>query len=250
MKIIKWILIGIASFIVILALVMCGFFFKMKSEIKKMHVIETKEIVSNVYSINDSFVNMFIVKDSNNYVAVDAGNDIKVIAREFNKLNISADSVKAVVLTHCDGDHTAALPLFKNAKVYFSRDEEQMINGKTSKMMFYHNKIATTDYILLDDQQIVKVGNIAVKGIQTPGHTPGSMSYVINDKYLFVGDAFGLKDGKIDKPNKFFSKDMKMAIQSLTKIANLQRVEYIFTAHTGFTNNYKNAMIDWGKIKE
>jgi hydroxyacylglutathione hydrolase len=250
MKIIKWILIGIASLIVILALVMGGFFFKMKSEIKKMHVIETKEIVRNVYSINDSFVNMFVVKDSNTYIAVDAGNDVKVIMSELKKLNINADSVKAVVLTHCDGDHTAALPLFKNAKVYFARDEEQMINGKTAKMMFYHNKIATTDYILLDDQQIVKVGNIVVQGIQTPGHTPGSMSYVINDKYLFVGDAFGLKDGRIDKPNKFFSKDMKMAIQSLTKIANLQHVEYIFTAHTGFTNNYKNAMIDWAKIEE
>lgn len=76
----------------------------------------------------------------------------------------------------------------------------------------------------------------------TPGHTLGSMSYLVNDTCLFVGDAFGLKNGKVDTPNKFFSSDMKTAILSFDKISNLSDVEYIFTAHNGYTNNYKNAV--------
>ena len=241
-KTIKWILIVITSLIVILALVMGGFYFKFKSEISKMHVTETKEVVHNVFAIKDSFVNMFLVKDSDNYVAVDAGEDIKVVRAELVKLNIDSSKVVAVFLTHGDGDHTAALPLFKNAKVYLSSQEEQMINGKTAKMLFFHNKIATKSYILLDDQQTLVLGNISVKGIATPGHTPGSMSYVINNKYLFVGDAFGLKEGKIDKPNKFFSMDLKTAIKSFDKISNLTQVDYIFTAHNGYSADYKNAV--------
>jgi len=248
-KTFKWILIVIASFLVIVALIMGGFYFKMKSEINKMHVTETKEVVHNIFAIKDSYVNMFIIKDGDSYVAVDAGADIQVIRRELAKLNIDSAKVIAVFLTHGDGDHTAAIPLFKNASVLLSRQEEQMINGKTAKMMFFHNKIATKSYILLNDQQKLKLGNISIKTIETPGHTPGSMSYIINGKYLFVGDAFGLKDGKIDKPNKFFSMDMKSAIQSLTKIANLPDVEYIFTAHTGYSSDYKNAMKDWKELK-
>lgn len=241
-RIIKWILIVITSLIVILALVMGGFYFKFKSEINKMHVTETKEVVHNVFAIKDSFVNMFLVKDSDNYVAVDAGEDIKVVRDELVKLNIDSSKVVAVFLTHGDGDHTAALPLFKNAKVYLSRQEEQMINGKTAKMLFFHNKIATKSYILLDDQQTLVLGKVSIKGIATPGHTPGSMSYVINSKYLFVGDAFGLKEGKIDKPNKFFSMDLRTAIKSFDKISNLPQVDYIFTAHTGYSADYKNAV--------
>lgn len=241
-RIIKWILIVITSLIVILALVMGGFYFKFKSEINKMHVTETKEVVHNVFAIKDSFVNMFLVKDSDNYVAVDAGEDIKVVRDELVKLNIDSSKVVAVFLTHGDGDHTAALPLFKNAKVYLSRREEQMINGKTAKMLFFHNKIATKSYILLDDQQTLVLGKVSIKGISTPGHTPGSMSYVINSKYLFVGDAFGLKEGKIDKPNKFFSMDLKTAIKSFDKISNLPQIDYIFTAHTGYSADYKNAV--------
>lgn len=241
-KTVKWILISIGIIIFVLVAIMGGFYYKMKSEIKSMHVLETTEIVPGVFSIKDSFVNMFLVKDNNKFVAIDAGNDIKVIETELKKLNISPDSIEIILLTHCDGDHTAALSLFKNAKIYMSRLEEQMINGKTAKMMFYHNKIYTNSYTLLEDQQELTVGNVQIKGISTPGHTPGSMSYLIDGKYLFVGDAFGLKDGKIDKPNKFFSGDMKTAIQSFDKIINLTKAEYIFTAHNGFSSDYKNAV--------
>ena len=233
---------GITTGIICVVIVAGIFSFKMKPEPDKMSVAETKEVVHNVYAINDSFVNMFLVKDNENYVAIDAGNDIKVIASELKKLKIDPDKVTAVMLTHSDGDHVGALKLFKNAKIYLSKQEEQMINGKTARMLNKFNKIDSKSYTLMNDQQTIQIGKIRIKGILTPGHTPGSMSYLVNDTCLFVGDAFGLKDGKVDKPNKVYTIDMKTAIQSFDKISNLPHVEYIFTAHTGFTNNYKNAI--------
>lgn len=236
--------------IVLTALVMGGFVLKMKSETKKMNVVETKEIVHNIFAIKDSYVNMYLVKDSDNFVAIDAGNDVETIENELKGLSIDPEKVVAVLLTHTDRDHVAALKLFKNASVYLSKEEEQMINGTTTRLLNSHNKINTKTYILLEDGQNIQIGKLTIKGILTPGHTPGSMSYLINDKYLFVGDAFGLKNGKIDKPNSFFTKDMKTALSSLKKIVNLPHAEYIFTAHTGFSNNYKNAMKNWNKITE
>jgi glyoxylase-like metal-dependent hydrolase (beta-lactamase superfamily II) len=221
---------------------MGGFYFKMKSELKNMNVVKTSEVAPNVFAIKDSYVNMFLVKDIDNYIAIDAGSKIETIGNEMKTLHIHPENVVAVILTHTDGDHVAALQLFKNATVYLSKVEEQMINGKRAKMMFFHNKMSTTKYTLLDDQQIIKIGNVSLKAIMTPGHTPGSMSYVVNYKYLFVGDAFGIKNGKIEKPNQFFSSDMKTALLSFKKINDLQGVEYIFTAHNGFTNDYKNAV--------
>jgi glyoxylase-like metal-dependent hydrolase (beta-lactamase superfamily II) len=215
----------------------------MKSEVKKMNVIETKEVVQNVFAVKNGFVNMFLVKDSDNYIAIDAGADVKTIRKELITLKIDTARIEAVLLTHGDGDHTAALPIFKNATIYLARDEEQMINGKTAKMMFFHNKLSRKDYTLLEDGQKLIIGKTHILCILTPGHTPGSMSYLIDNKYLFVGDAFGLKDGKIDKANSFFSKDMKQAIKSFDKIKHLLGVEYIFTAHNGFTNDYKNAVM-------
>ncbi len=241
-KTLKRILIGLGIVITILVLTAVGFGLKMKSEVKKMHVIETKEVVQDVFAVKNSFVNMFLVKDSDNYIAIDAGADAKAIRGELKKLSIDTAKVVAVFLTHGDGDHTAALSTFINAKIYLSREEEQMINGKTAKMMFMHNHISRKDYTLVDDGQKVMIAKILITCISTPGHTPGSMSYLVNDKYLFVGDAFGLKDGKVNKPNSFFSKDMPLAIKSFQKINKLPNAEYIFTAHAGFTADYKNAV--------
>ncbi|MEI7504781.1 MAG: MBL fold metallo-hydrolase [Paludibacter sp.] len=226
----------------ILLLSILGFYFKIKSEMKEMNVIETKQIAKNIFAVNNSFVNMFLVKDSDFYVAIDAGNDKEMVTIELKKLNINPDKVVAVMLTHTDGDHTAALQLFKNAKIYLARQEEQMINGTTSKFLFIGNKLSCKNYNLLDNQQIINVGNLKIKGILTPGHTPGSICYLINDKYLFVGDAFGLKNGKLSNPNELFSMDMKTGIQSMAKIKHLLKAEYIFTAHNEYSDNYKIAV--------
>jgi hydroxyacylglutathione hydrolase len=246
-KILKRVLLGISIVILLIVLFFVGFFLKMRSEVKVMNTIETKEIVDNIFSIRDSFVNMFLMRDSDQYVAIDAGNNSDNVLKELKKLGISPDKIIAVILTHTDGDHVGALKLFKNAKIYLSRPEEQMINGQKSKFLFFGNSIYTKEYSLLDDQQILAIGNIKIKGILTPGHTSGSMCYLINDKYLFTGDALSLKSGRIGKFNEFFNMDTKTAIQSIGKITNIPDVEYIFTAHYGYSSDYKNAVKEWGK---
>ena len=38
---------------------------------------------------------------------------------------------------------------------------------------------------------------------------------------------------------------IEMANKSITKITKLPEVQYIFTAHHGYTNDYKNAVKEW-----
>jgi hydroxyacylglutathione hydrolase len=244
-KTFKKVLIAIGIVIVIIALGALGLYLKLRSELKTMTQVETGKITNDVYAIKDSFVNMFIVQDSNQYVAIDAGNDEETVAAELKKLSIDPEKVVAVLLTHTDGDHVGALKLFKNAKVYFSRPEEQMINGQKSKFLWFGNSISTKEYTLLDDQQILNIGNLKIQGILIPGHTSGSMCFLVNDKYLFTGDAISLNAGKVGKANKFFSMDPETANKSIVKITKLPDAQYIFTAHWGYTNDYKNAVKDW-----
>ena len=110
-KIFKKFLWGIAIVIVILVIIVVGFFLKMKSEVKTMKVNETKELITNIFSIKDSFVNLYLIKDSNNYVAIDAGIDMENVTKEIQKLNINPFNVTAVFLTHTDKDHVAAIKL-------------------------------------------------------------------------------------------------------------------------------------------
>jgi glyoxylase-like metal-dependent hydrolase (beta-lactamase superfamily II) len=241
----KIVLIGIGTLILVCLLIGGGFFYKFNSETKKMRPVATGEIVDNIYAIKDEFVNMYVIKDRNQYVVIDAGKDIDVVAAELKKLNINPDMVVAVLLTHTDMDHVAGIPLFKNAKIYLSKQEEMMLTGEKQKIPGMSNSISRKDYILLEDKQTLKIGNENAFSILTEGHTTGSMCFQVNDKYLFTGDILSLVDGKLGPSVNFFDLNHEMATKSISKITKLPKVEYIFTAHFGYTNNYKNAVKDW-----
>jgi hydroxyacylglutathione hydrolase len=218
-----------------------GFILKANAQTSKMEPVETKEIVHHVYAVKDDFVNLFLIQNNDEYVVIDAGSNLEAVSKELQKLKISSDKVVALFLTHTHFDHTAAIGLFKNATIYLSK-QEMPITDKKSATLTLNKTTYKNTYRFLEDQQIIQVSNIKIKGILTPGHTPGSMSYLVNDKYLFVGDAFSLINGKVDKPNKDYTKDMKSAITSFEKINKLPKAGYIFTAHTGYSSDYKNAV--------
>jgi len=157
---------------------------------------------------------------------------------------IDPNNITAVFLTHTHADHVAAIKLFNNATTYFSKQEEQMINGKKPVFLWIHNHIATKKYLLLNDNETIEIGNIKIKAILTPGHTPGSMCYVVNDKYLFTGDLVSLKEGHISKFNEFFNMDSKGSINSIRKITNLPCCEKIFTSHYGYCEDHSKAITD------
>ena len=244
-KTFKRILTGLGFFVIVSALLFVGYFFKAKSIMKGMTTVETREIVKNVFSIKDSFVNFFLVKNGEHFIAIDAGNDKGVIELELKKLKIDPGKIDAVLLTHTDGDHVAGIGLFKNANIYISRQEEQLLNGKKSRFFLFGNKIDSKSYKLIEDQQIMSLEGIKIQGFLVPGHTPGSMCYLINDTLLFTGDALRLNRGKVEKFYTFFNMDSETAIHSIGKIVHIQGVQYIFTAHNGFTNNFTNAIKDW-----
>ena len=160
-------------------------------------------------------------------------------------MKINPDKVSAVLLTHTDFDHVAAIELFKNATVYLSKEEEQLINGITKRFYIIGNKMNTKDYQLIEDGQVLHIGNIVIQGILTPGHTPGSMCYLINNTYLFTGDVLSLKNGKIDRFNEFFNMDTETAVRSMGKLTDIPNAQYIFTAHYGYSDNYASAVSDW-----
>lgn len=177
------------------------------------------------------------MKDSSNYIAIDAGNSKEAIEKGLKLLNIEPNKIVAVLLTHTDADHVSGLSLFKNAKVIIAKEEEEMINGKTSRAFgLIYNKIECSKHTLISEKEYIVIGNFKIKGILVQGHTTGSMCYVVNDKHLFVGDAASLKDGKIAPFNKFFNRDNDQAIKSMSNFSNLKGIEYVFTAHYGYGN--------------
>jgi glyoxylase-like metal-dependent hydrolase (beta-lactamase superfamily II) len=215
------------------------------AKIKKLSLLSTMKITENIFSIKCGTVNFYIYQKGHAIIAIDSGYCKPVIEEELNRMNIKADKIYHLFLTHSDIDHAGGLLIFKNANIFISGDEEQMISHRRPrKFGFLYNSSFNKPYILLKDNDEVSIGSIRIKAIETPGHTPGSMSYIIDDEILFVGDAIKLFKGKA-KPNRSFSMDYEKQLESIRKIAEISGIKYLFTAHRGYTKDFDKAMEDW-----
>lgn len=223
---------------------------KIKYEISKMHPAETQQFMENIYIVKDEHVNFYLIKNDEGYIAIDAGINKARVGEELYKLDVRPEEIHSVFLTHTDSDHVGALELFDKAKVYILAEEEQMIDGTTHRGLFIKNQI-NTSYQRLKDLEIVTCSNVKVRAIATPGHTPGSMSLLVDEKYLFVGDLLALQDNHAILFNGFFNMDSQNQEISIRKLAVVagDKAEYIFTGHYGYSNDVKTALENW-KIYE
>jgi len=83
---------------------------------------------------------------------------------------------------------------------------------------------------------------IRVQAIATPGHTPGSTSFLVNDSVLFTGDTLVLQDGLVRPFYRLFNMDTAAQRDSIRKLARLEEVALLCNAHTGCTSKYARAM--------
>lgn len=233
-KIILWsfgILVGL------LILSATGFYISYKVATKNMTPAKTMAINDSVYSIQDDFVNAYLFKGKNSYLLVDAGFSKKRVQSELKKLGIPPEKVTTILLTHADSDHTGAIGLFSNAKIYLLREEEQMINGKTAKVEPFKMHWSYGPYQLLNGNDSLTIDGIKIRMIPVPGHTPGSVCYVINNEYLVTGDNLIVVDGKAVPFLDKFNMNTAQQTESLKKLPDLKTFRYILTGHYGITRN-------------
>jgi glyoxylase-like metal-dependent hydrolase (beta-lactamase superfamily II) len=232
-KRILWISGFVIGLIIIAAIAFLIYFL---SATKGMTPAETKAINDSVYCIKDGFVNAFIFKTGNDCILFDAGMREKRFASEMKSLGISPDMITTVLLTHTDGDHIGAMGLFEGCAVYMHRDEEQMINGQNSKGPF-RTIWKYGPYKLLNSNDTLLIGGLRIKIIHTPGHTPGSSCFTVNDNYLITGDNITVVNGKPEHFVKMFNMDTGKQIESIKALPELNNFKYILTAHHGVFKN-------------
>ena len=91
---------------------------------------------------------------------------------------------------------------------------------------------------------VIKTGTANFFIYKSEEDITGSMSYLINESILIVGDTFRLIKGKAC-PIKYYNMDTKKQKESIRKLACLDNVELACTAHRGYTGKFNEAIGLW-----
>ena len=206
--------------------------------------VPTGDVAERVYAVRVGSVNMFLYSDGEHTLGIDSTSSAEAVLAEIQHLSVAP--VTHLFLTHTDVDHAGGLAAFPEGQIYLSEDEERMIDGTTPRMFgVYRNRPLGRPYTLLTDGDVITIGSIRVQAIATPGHTPGSMSYRVDDGVLFTGDTLTLRDGRVQTFYRLFNMDTATQRQSIGKLAQLEGISILCTAHTGYTTDYNTAMEHW-----
>jgi len=155
-------------------------------------------------------VNCYILGDeeTKEAVVIDPGGDEEKIleALKYAKLNL-----KYIIDTHGHFDHVDANQPLKEAtgaKIAIHEADAQMLSQPSAEAMFFTGNRARVSQadLLLKEDDLISFGPYRLKVLYTPGHTPGSISLVLEGfPYVYVGDLlFAGSIGRTDFPGGSF----------------------------------------------
>lgn len=133
-------------------------------------------------------------------------------------------TISHIVLTHCHYDHVGAAWQFKkilpNVKVIAHKDDVDAIEGKPGTEALtaaagYHANLTPVkvDQPITKDMEELMLGGTKLTIYHTPGHTPGSISVLVEDggkKVLFGQDIHGPFLPEFKSDVQAWAKSMKM----------------------------------------
>ena len=173
-------------------------------------------------------VNTYVVglEGESGCIVIDPGAEV---SRVFEAVN--GRTVDAVLLTHAHFDHMlyAEHWLHQGAKLYVHRlDAPALSDPKLNLCAMIHNSLALpSPDIELIEGDIVHEAGLSLQVLHTPGHTPGSVCFLLG-KALFSGDTlFYQSYGRVDLPGGSMQ---KMAC-SLARLSELDGETIAYPGH-------------------
>jgi glyoxylase-like metal-dependent hydrolase (beta-lactamase superfamily II) len=96
-------------------------------------------------------------------------------------------------------------------------DNERLANETGAKVAAHRLSEVRKD-VVLEDGMIVKVGELAVKVVHTPGHSPDSCCYIVGGR-VFTGDCLFVGDcGRVDLPGSSVESMYDSLFQKVRKL--------------------------------
>ncbi|MCL1854144.1 MAG: MBL fold metallo-hydrolase [Clostridia bacterium] len=230
----KWILLIVLGVVLLAAVIVLIYLLP----VLLMTPAESGEILNTgIIALRNNRNCLYFIETSDGFILIDAGSNANAIQNDLSDMGIDGSKVKHILLTHSDSDHTAAIPLFPNAQIYLGKDELQMVDGTKRRSAFGFNAlpggVRLPDLTPLEDGCVLRLGGQTVECLKAPGHTPGSMLYLLDGKYLFTGDAFKVRNGVIEEHP--FTMDHETADASVQKLQEaVSGSQIVITSHYGF----------------
>lgn len=151
---------------------------------------EPVRIVGPIHFVGTKGLGSYLIKGSEGHVVLNTGmpGSGPMIEKSIRKLGFKPEDVKLILAGHAHVDHVGGHAYLKKAtgaKIAVMREEMELFESG-GKLDFHYGAskgfefdAAKADTVFRDEDEI-KLGDISIRALLTPGHTKGSTTYVLN----------------------------------------------------------------------
>ena len=143
------------------------------------------QIWENLYYVGDQMLCMHLVDTGDGLLLFDCGygHTTHMIEQSIEQLGFDCRDLKWIIVTHGHFDHFASGNALRDkygCKIYMSRVDTELIReNQTRALLDYgpHPMEMCWPDEMLEDGQILRLGNVSVRCVLAPGHTYGVMAF-------------------------------------------------------------------------
>ena len=154
--------------------------------------VEPFKIADNLYFVGTIGASSHVIDTGEGLIMLDSGYPQTLYQVLFNmqKMGLNPMDIKYIIHSHGHYDHlgaTKALKELTNAKTFIAKEDAPIANGTLdlswAKELGVEYFEAFEPDVLLNDGDIITLGNTKIECVLTPGHTNGTMSFFFNVEY-------------------------------------------------------------------
>ena len=142
-------------------------------------------VAPRVYYVGNTWVGAYLIDTGDGLVLIDTTvfETTYLVLEAVRDLGFDPHDIKNILLTHCHVDHSGGVNQIKTisgAAVWQSREDTAFMTQPAN--LGLGDKFKITEYPVdeyFDDDKTLQWGNVSIKTVLTPGHTPDTTSFFI-----------------------------------------------------------------------
>lgn len=173
--------------------------------------------------------NSYLLEGEKECIVIDPGLERRLIIGEIEKCK---KPLVGIIGTHCHPDHVGVVSILKekfDAPFYLHIGEAPLLESFKEMASFvgiFDVETPEVDVFVKEEGKL-RVGDFVFEVFHTPGHTPGSISLLL-DEVLFTGDTlFSGSVGRVDLPGG----SQEKLVESLRRLCSLDDRLKIYPGH-------------------
>ena len=147
--------------------------------------MEPFQIRGNLYYVGCYAASSHLIDTGDGLILIDTGypQNLYQLIHNIYKLGFDIKDIRYIIHSHGHYDHlggTKALTELTGAKTFIGKGDEDYANGKVdltwAKELGFEYYEAFEPDVIMEDKDVISLGNTSIEIVSTPGHTPGTVS--------------------------------------------------------------------------